>query len=134
MADTQVASSSGSTMGGEKRTFDDGVEDVDDDEVTKQAKTPLPTKKKRRVTVTGRQRAILAWERNLRAATDGAGVSFGTTGWPPNFPAMVEEMRRRLISETGKKCGWDGDDVAMLRKYYYLKHEIPVSNSCFGAT
>ena len=87
----------------------------------------IKAKRKRRPLVSGRKRALLAWDRNVRNKSDQTGVSFGAEGWPPPFRSLVQEMRQRIIFETGKEADWDSDDVAMLRKYYYLKHNIPVS-------
>ena len=82
--------------------------------------------KRKRPLVSGKKRGTLAWERNVRNRSEEHGVSFGAEGWPPPFRSLVREMRT-IANETGKDGYWDSDDVAMLRKYYYLKHKIPVS-------
>ena len=88
-------------------------------------------RKRKRPLVSGKKRGTLAWERNVRNRSEKHGVSFGAEGWPPPFRPLVREMRRTITNETGKDGDWDSDDVAMLRKYYYLKHKIPVSLSIF---
>ena len=83
--------------------------------------------KRKRPLLSGQKRGMLAWERNVRNRNEQHGVYFGAEGWPPPFRSLVREMRRTIVNETGKNADWDSDDVAMLRKYYYLKHKIPVS-------
>ena len=90
-------------------------------------------KKKRKTlsNVTGRQRGILAWERDENKGLFSADIAFGGEGWPPPFRPLVQEMRDFLHSETGLKGDWNSEDASMLRKYYYLKFKIPVRSASF---
>ena len=88
-------------------------------------------KRKRLTNITGRQRGMLAWERDQNTGLFPSDVVYGGEGWPPPFRKLVQQMREFLQSETGLKDNWDCEDGSMLRKYYCLKFQIPVKSFCF---
>ena len=94
------------------------------------SKHPARNKKgKKRKTdsnVSGRQRGILAFERDKNKGMFDDVAFFGGQGWPPPFRQLEKEMRNFLYNETGLGENWDYEDVSMLRKYFYLKYKIPV--------
>ena len=100
---------------------------------SKRTSTPIKknngSKRKRGVcNVSGRQRALLAWERDISKGlvSDKNNIVFGGEGWPPPFPLLVQEMRQFLYSETGKNDNWVHEDSTMLHKYFNLKYNVTV--------
>ena len=94
------------------------------------SKHPARNKKgKKRKTdsnVSGRQRGILAFERDKNKGLFDNIAFFGGEGWPPPFRQLEKEMRNFLRNETALTENWDYEDASMLRKYFYLKYKIPV--------
>lgn len=50
-------------------------------------------KRKMESNLIGRQRGLLAWERDLNKGLLEGNAAFGGEGWPPPFVALVEDMR-----------------------------------------
>ncbi|CAB4028081.1 Hypothetical predicted protein [Paramuricea clavata] len=97
-----------------------------------ESKETIKSKAKRRemkTNVSGRQRGILAYERDNNKGLFRQSVVFGGEGWPPPFRPLVQEMRDFLFDETGLKKNWDKEDANMLRKYFYMKYTIPMKNT-----
>ena len=81
-------------------------------EMEKDSDACEPRLQEKKRSASGRKRAFIARDRNTRNGSDDYGVRFGDECWPPPFRCLVQEMRGRIIAETGKKSDWDADDVA----------------------